>query len=428
MRLRDLFNMAFSNLWRRKLRTFLTILAVVIGATLVALMVSIGSGLQSFIVNQFGLIVPQNTVYISSVQNANFTLGSNARNGPREISTTETVVPKPFTAQDLQTLAAIPGVERVDFNVDAPALFIQAQGSSQIFTVNPNPVPQYVESIRHLLAGSYFSDDATGQCILAYDYLAAFGWPDAASAIGKQVIIEVGKQNPYDTQMKDFTFTVVGVLDKTNATSAVLIPQTDGENMARYYQDDPLLYTDQEPGFSLQLKAQNASQVDAIAKAVKNLGFSATTPNEILAQINSTFNVIQIGLAAFGVIALVVAAIGIINTLIMAIYERTREIGVMKAVGATRNSIRMLFTVEGGALGFLGGVVGVVLAIVFGKALNFIGARTFLSSFPGFKMSVFSIWLILGVIALTTVISLIAGLYPANRAARLDPVDALRYE
>ena len=425
MRLRDLFSMAFFNLWRRKLRTFLTVLAVVIGATLVALMVSIGSGLQSFVVNQFGTVVPQETIFVSSASDGTFSFGGG--NGPREISTTETVIPQPFTAQDMQKLRDIPGVEQVDFSVNAPGLFIRAQGSAKMFSVTPNAVPLYSANLHKLLAGEYFADGATGQCILPYDYVTVFGWTDAASSIGKQVTIEVGKQNPYDTQTKDFTFTVVGVMEKSSSAE-VLIPITDGANMARYNRDNPLLYTEQEPGFSLQLKAQDASQVDAIAQAVKDLGFSAVTPAEILAQINSVFSVIQVGLAAFGIIALVVAAIGIINTLIMAIYERTREIGVMKAVGATRGSIRLLFTVEGGALGLLGGAAGVLLAVILGQALNFIGARTFLASFPGFKMSVFSIWLILGVVALTTAISLIAGLYPANRAAGLDPVDALRYE
>ena len=428
MKTNELFKMAFANLWRRKLRTFLTVLAVIIGATLVALMVSIGSGLQGFIVNQFGLMVPQNTVYVSSVKNADFSMGGNARSGPRRISTTETVIPKPFTAEDLQRLAAIPGVERVDFNVNAPALFIRPAESQDMFSVNANAVPRYVAAVRPLLAGGYFSDDAAGQCVLAYDYLAAFGWGDAASAIGRQVVIEVGRQKAYDTSTKDFTFTVVGVLTSGSTTDSVLIPLADGENMGRFYQDNALAYTDQQPGFSLQLEAASASEVSAIAQAVKDMNFSATTPAEILKQINSVFSVIQIGLAAFGIIALVVAAIGIINTLIMAIYERTREIGVMKATGATRGTIRALFTVEGGALGLLGGVAGVLLAIFLGQALNFIGARTFLSSYPGFKMSVFSPLLILGVVALTTVISLLAGLGPANRAARLDPVDALRYE
>jgi len=112
----------------------------------------------------------------------------------------------------------------------------------------------------------------------------------------------------------------------------------------------------------------------------------------------------------------------------MAIHERTREIGIMKAIGATKGTIRILFTLEGGFLGLAGGVIGVILSILFGELLNLIGANTFLADFPGFKLSVFSPQLILGVIALTTVISLLAGLYPANRAAGLDPVDSLRYE
>jgi putative ABC transport system permease protein len=312
--------------------------------------------------------------------------------------------------------------------VNVPGQYIQPSGTSLEISVNPNAVPNYVEKLRGLVAGNYFADGANGQCVIADDYLNVFGWPDAASAIGKQVVIHVTKANIYDTQSQNFTFTVVGVMTRTSSNSEVMMPMTDGINMARYYTDNPLLYTDQQPGTSLQIETTTKAQVDAVAAAVQNLGFSTTTPAQILAAVNSVFKVIRTVLAAFGLIALVVAAIGIINTLIMAIYERTREIGVMKAVGATRNDIRLLFTVEGGALGFLGGVVGVLLALLFGQVLNFIAARTFLSSYPGFTISVFSIWLCLGVIALTTVIALVAGLAPANRAAKLDPVESLRYE
>jgi putative ABC transport system permease protein len=100
----------------------------------------------------------------------------------------------------------------------------------------------------------------------------------------------------------------------------------------------------------------------------------------------------------------------------------------MKAVGATKGTIRLLFTAEGGILGFLGGFIGVAVAWILGQLLNIIGSRTFLSDFPDFNMSVFPAWLVFGIIGLTTVISLLAGLYPANRASRLDPVEALRYE
>jgi len=424
MKFNDLFSMAFYNLWRRKMRTFLTVLAVVIGALLVALMVSIGSGLQNFIVNQFGLFMANDAMIVTSSPNQGAALADS--NGPHDVSVK--VATKPFTAQDLQNIKAIPDVTQVDYRFNVPGQYIQPVGTTLEISVSPSASPLYVETLRKLAAGSYVKDGSTGDCVISYDYLDVFGWPDTASAIGKQVNIHVGKQNAYNTATQDFTFTVVGVLTKTSSSAEVMISETDGIAMARYNTDLPSLYSEQQPGYALQVRVNDKAQIDKVAQTIKDMGFSAITPAQILDRINKTFKVIQTVLAAFGIIALVVAAIGIVNTLIMAIYERTREIGVMKAVGATRGTIRWLFTLEGAALGFLGGIVGVLLALFFGQVLNFIAARTFLSAYPGFTISVFSIWLCLGVIALTTAIALVAGLAPANRAAKLDPVESLRYE
>jgi putative ABC transport system permease protein len=417
--------MAFSNLWRRKLRTVLTVAAVVIGATLVALMASLGTGLKGFIVGQFGQTFPEDAVIVSSGRDINVFQGGG---GPQEISSIETVVILPFNAQDVAKLRAIPGVERVDYLVNVQARYIQPEGSSKIYTVNVSGVPEYEAAIRPLFAGTHLTDNDAGKCLIAFDYLTTFGWPEDESVIGRKVTVSVGKQLAYETSTRDFTFTVAGVIDKKISAAELLITQTDAIEMARFYQSNPLRYSEQQPGFTVQVKAASAEDVASVAAAVKALGFNALTADDILAEINSVFNVIQVGLSAFGIIALVVAAIGIINTLLMAIHERTREIGVMKAVGATRNHIRMLFTTEGAALGFLGGAVGGGLALLLGQAINVIGARTFLSDFPGFELSSFTWWLIPDVIALTTTISLLAGLYPANRAAGLDPVEALRYE
>jgi putative ABC transport system permease protein len=416
--------MAFSNLWRRKLRTVLTVAAVVIGATLIALMASLGDGLKGFIVGQFGQTFPEDAVIVSSGRDINVFRGGG---GPQEITSVDTVV-QPFTADGIAKIRAIPGVERVDYLVSVQARYIQPEGSSKIFTVNVSGAPSYEAAIRPLLFGSTISDSDLGKCLISYDYLTAFGWPADQSVIGRKVTVSIGKQLAYEAGTRDFTFTIAGVIDKKVSSAELLVTQADAIEMARFYQDNPLRYSEQQPGFTVQVKATSVDQVPAVAAGVKALGFNALTADDILAEINRVFNVIQIGLSAFGIIALVVAAIGIINTLLMAIHERTREIGVMKAVGATRGNIRAIFTTEGAALGCLGGVVGGLLALFLGQALNIIGARTFLSNFPGFKLSVFSFWLIPGVIALTTAISLLAGLYPANRAARLDPVEALRYE
>jgi putative ABC transport system permease protein len=347
---------------------------------------------------------------------------------PYEISDTSDVVVRAFTQEDLEKLLSITGVERVDYSVGVTALYVSSEGSDKKYSISINSAPDYEIKMMTLVAGDYFAEDTGGECLISYDYLEAFGWEKAEDAIGKEITITVGKSNAYDTETRDYSFIISGVILKTMNSTQIVLPMGDTMEMARYYRDNPELYTPEQPGTSLQVKVTDIEEIDSVAQSIRDEGYSTTTPAEILAEINSIFSIIQIGLSAFGVIALIVASIGIINTLMMSIYERTREIGVMKAVGATRGTIRLLFTMEGAALGFIGGVAGVAIGYLAGKLLNIIGSYTFLSDYPSFEMSVFSIQMVLLVIAITTVISLLAGLYPANRAAKMDAVEALRYE
>jgi putative ABC transport system permease protein len=134
-------------------------------------------------------------------------------------------------------------------------------------------------------------------------------------------------------------------------------------------------------------------------------------------------------LGGIGGIALVVAAVGVVNTMIMSILERTREIGVMRAVGARRGTVSLLFTFEAALLGFFGGVIG--LGVGYGAVLianPIVNKQLSSNNITSSNIITLPIWLILGVIALTTAIGILAGLYPARRAAHLDPVEALHYE
>ena len=423
MRFTDVIKTAFYNLWRKKFRTFLTILAIVIGAVLIALMTSIGTGLQRFIVDQFGLMVPQDALTVYATNRSYAYVET-----PYEIVDSADVVVRSFTAEDVDKLLSIEGVERVDYNVGVSALYVKAQGGDKKYSISINSGPDYQIKMMTLVDGDFFEENARGECLISFDYLPAFGWEKAEDAIGKEIVVTVGKANAYNTETKDYSFTISGVILKTMNATQIVIPMNDTIEMARYYRDNPDLYSPQQPGTSLLVKVIDETAIDGVAENVRDEGFSTMTPQEILKEINSIFSIIQIGLSAFGVIALVVASIGIINTLMMSIYERTREIGVMKAVGATRGTIRLLFTMEGAALGLIGGIAGVAIGFGAGKILNIVGSYTFLSDYPTFEMSVFSVQLVLMVVGVTTAISLIAGLYPANRAAKLDAVEALRYE
>jgi ABC-type antimicrobial peptide transport system permease subunit len=145
---------------------------------------------------------------------------------------------------------------------------------------------------------------------------------------------------------------------------------------------------------------------------------------------NQVLGLIQALLGSVGGLALLVAALGVANTMMMAIYERTREIGVLKALGASAGEIRRLFTVEAGMIGLIGGVFGLIFGSLLGKAIDWIGHRYLINEgITGVgPLSVVPWWLALGAVAFAAIIGILAGLYPAARAARLDPVTALRHE
>jgi putative ABC transport system permease protein len=180
---------------------------------------------------------------------------------------------------------------------------------------------------------------------------------------------------------------------------------------------------------SLSVRVQNPNQVPAVEDAIKKMGFSAFSIVDATRSMRQFFAVLDGFLAIFGSLALAVASIGIVNTLVMAILERRREIGIMKAIGASDADVRGLFFAEAGAMGLVGGAVGVTLGWAIGRLINF-GMNIYLERqhFPSAQIWSVPLWLVLSAIAFSIVVSLLSGLYPASRAARLDPVQALRYE
>ena len=180
---------------------------------------------------------------------------------------------------------------------------------------------------------------------------------------------------------------------------------------------------------SVSVRVKNPGQVQAAEDAIKKMGFSTFSILDASRGLRQFFAVLYAFLGIFGSLALMVASIGIVNTLVMAILERRREIGIMKAIGASDVDVQKLFFAEAGAMGVLGGIVGVVFGWAIGQVINF-GTNIYLKrqSLPPEHFWAVPWWLIGGSILFAFFVSLISGLYPAGRAARLDPVQALRYE
>ena len=185
-----------------------------------------------------------------------------------------------------------------------------------------------------------------------------------------------------------------------------------------------------QPSYStISVRVKNPKHVEEVEQAIKKLGFNTFSILDATRSLRQFFAVLDLFLGIFGSLALAVASIGIVNTLVMAILERRREIGIMKAIGASDGDVKKLFFAEAGAMGVLGGFVGVALGWTIGHVIN-LGTNIYLKrqSLPPENFWSVPWWLVAAAIVFAFVVSLLSGLYPAARAARLDPVQALRYE
>ncbi|MGA7918528.1 MAG: FtsX-like permease family protein, partial [Candidatus Acidiferrales bacterium] len=180
---------------------------------------------------------------------------------------------------------------------------------------------------------------------------------------------------------------------------------------------------------SLTVRVTSPKVVETVEDEIKQMGFGTFSILDATKNLQLFFTVFDGLLGIFGSLALTVASLGIINTLVMAILERRREIGILKALGAADRDVRRLFFAEAGAMGLCGGIFGVLLGWLIGRAVTF-GTNTYLArqQLPPIDLSSVPLWMIGAAIAFSFVVSLAAGIYPAARAAKLNPVEALRYE
>ncbi len=323
------------------------------------------------------------------------------------------------------------------------------------------------------LQGSFFSAPAAHEAILRRSFARTLNEASPGSLIGQDLIlryaqrqalpegnreqgIENGKQ-PQDTATgredqnsdDEFGFSVVrredrlrivGIIEnepyggmRASSHAVVFIPTRLAEDLnilLAYDASGAVRASGSARTYAtLMARISDPSKVQAVEDAIKKMGFRTLSILDASQGLRRFFTVLDLFLGIFGSLALAVASLGIINTLVMAVLERRREIGILKAIGASDADVEKLFFAEAGAMGLAGGVVGVLLGRAIGAAINF-GTGIYLQRHNLPTETVWSapVWLMAAAILFAVLVSLASGLYPARRASRLDPVQALRYE
>lgn len=462
----DLFILGIRNLWRRKLRTFLTVLGVVIGATSIIVMISFGLAIS---VNQEAMLsrMGDTTTLTIYPQGGYGGMYGISERQPGQKPADE----KPLNAAALAEITRIPHVKAV-----SPVVEMQGNlklkkmyGYAQIMGIDE----RYFEDFglkpaqgRGLLAGE--SGKAIGGFYLQHNFydpnqLSYSGPPKEVTLLDTKIdlvlsdMIDTSTPSPFDEQpttqlpkapvkkieivgmLGDQSYEYANALimplkeveklkkEKDEYTKKLNAAQQQQGNVERFGSDRK---NDKNTYSRILIKADDIKNVEAIQETLKAEGYQVSSMLDMSKELANQTRTLQLVLAGIGAVSLIVAAIGIMNTMVMSIYERTKEIGVMKVIGASISNIRNMFLIEASLIGLIGGIFGVTLSLVASHFINQAAAGSAIMGGGGepTAISVIPLWLILLALLFSMAIGVVSGYYPAVRATRLSALEAMRAE
>ena len=427
----DIVATAIGNSFRSRLRTTLTVIAIFIGAFTLTITNGLGAGINNYIDSQVSSIGAPDVINVTKpVEATDASTGPKPYEptGPSEVSSGTgrpgaTVLA--LTDDDLDAIGAVNGITSVEPLVAVAPDYIEF-GDAGKFQLSVSPLSAGVKI--ELAAGADFTDGTdTNEIVLPTTYIDTLGFESNDDAVGKTVTIGItnalGEQSTVDA-------TVVGVQEPTlfGASPSLNEPLTaalyDAQNVG-IPEDATNQYGSATAKFDVD---STPAQIAQIKADLVDAGYSGTTVADQIGTFQSVIDGIILVLNAFAVIALLAAGFGIINTLLMSVQERTREIGLMKAMGMSGGRIFALFSTEAVFIGFLGSAIGAGVAMLVGGVISRVLANGLLKDLAGLQILTFTPGAIATVLLLVMGIAFVAAVLPASRAARQSPIDSLRYE
>jgi putative ABC transport system permease protein len=473
MTLADMVALGFDNLRRTKLRTTLTTLGVIIGIGALTSMVSFGTGMQKNITEAFKESDLFTSLFVTAKE---IDLEHVAEGRIDEVAGALQEEAVALTDSTVDAILAIPGVE-IAFPEISFAVKIRINGKETRTRLQALPASMGAyRPFNDLMAGEFFASDSAATAVVQWNTLKKMGIvvdedpdeiPPAAadsitsppvhpdSLLGARVEIisavldpsrlslgSMGsllgmRRDPFTESVTEFT--VGGIIRRQSQftdgkfSGGVFVPAKAAQAIPRlgFSSVWDLLGGGGGTGTygSIYVRVKSMADLDLVREALEEADLNVVSISDQLSEIRRGFLIVDSILGAIGTVALIVAALGIANTMVMSILERTREIGIMKAIGASEGEIKMIFFVEAAVIGIIGAFLGLVLGWIVTRIANLVvNAHLLPEGEAPISLFYFPVWLILGAIGFSIVISLVAGLYPATRAARIDPVEALRHD
>ena len=477
----DILHLALRNLRQAKLRAILTTMGVIVGVSVIVTMVSFGLGLQSNMLARFKALDFFNEIQVFGQGLSTLAgLDRPARRDEGERGNARQRADRnPTRILDdagVKEIAAIPGVAYVEPSVSFPA-YVRSNGKLLTQYIGGANIPNAATRFQHFAAGKMISSPTADEAVVSERFVRDFGYAKAADAVGQtlELLAPPGEKDGKEEETPNFfgiplddpgldesssgvetrSFRIAGVLSEIKEGAGqgglrglmpgagIYIPLSMAHSWTTQHRG-PLgqvalalarqggnLAAGQTEGYEMAVvRVADPAQLTQVRTKITELGFGSFSIVDEIDQIRTAFLIIDSVLGLLGGISLLVASFGIANTMIMSILERTREIGIMKAIGAEDREIKLIFFVEAAVIGVVGGVIGVLVAWGIDALANRLAYRFILKPQGASFIDFFDLppYLWLGAILFAVIVSILAALYPASRAARIDPVRALRHD